>query len=88
MKTSDLLEVIDLEDVPRVVFEITRAVCDVKAAPPKPTGVPKAVAAPKPAEAPRAGEASAPVKSTAAPPQRSVSPDVELDLDAAFNLKK
>lgn len=30
LKTSALLEVIDLEDVPRVVYEISRAVCGVK----------------------------------------------------------
>ena len=47
LKTSDLLEVVDLEDVPRVVSEITRSLCGVQTKKEAPVD---SNAAPKPAQ--------------------------------------
>jgi CheY-like chemotaxis protein len=74
LKTSDLLRLSDIEDVPQVVFEITRSVCGIRessrgqaVSPPVNPSVPAAL-----------------------PPGSSLSEDsaVSLDLDALFGPKK
>ncbi len=77
LKTSDLLEVIDLEDVPRVVSEITRAVCGVSA----PSAAARPPAAPQKTESAK----SVPAKSVVLEQSELKT---EVDLDAAFGLKK
>jgi len=74
LKTSALLEVVDAEDVPRVVFEITRAVCGAPEQKTEPLAVQKR---------------TEPVSDMAKPAQSSsVKSEISLDLDAAFGRKK
>ena len=73
LKTSALLEVVDLEDVPRVVMEITRSVCGSK--------VPEQKAVEKPEPKPE-------LKPEAPPQRPALSGDVSLDLDSVFGRKK
>ena len=75
LKTSALLEVVDLEDVPQVVMEITRAVCGGSSG----AKVPEQ----KPVERPLT---AAPIAQPAA--KVAEKSEIAADLDRAFGLKK
>ena len=75
LKTSDLLHVVDLEDVPRVVLQMTRQVCDPVSSESAPS---MEQAFNRPPQKPQAA------------PQQPAKPAavVEMDLDSIFGLKK
>lgn len=85
LKTSALLEVVDKEDVPRVVLEITRAVCGVGVSEQK--QVEPTLPSKQPEVAPAPQQPASPPK-VATPPAPSASKsEISIDLDAAFGRK-
>ena len=62
LKTSNLLDLVEIEDIPGIVLQLTRTVC---------------------------GEHSEPEASQAAPAEKtSAEPEVSMDLDSVFGIKK
>lgn len=81
LRTSDLLEVADLEDVPAIVFQMTRTVCGMND---------ESRAAPKSATTAQTVMPAGVVPTGAATPGSApkASGDITADLEQAFRLKK